>query len=498
MAREESAKTSLEGLEAKTDPCTLIIFGASGDLTRRKLIPALHSLDCDGLLPDSLRILGVARTKYSDQGFRHRLREGVEKYGRLNPEVWGDFDRRLAYMPGSYDDPQTFQRLRERLDGEGLAHQNRLFYLAIPPMLYGDVIDRLGEAGLNRSQSGWRRVIVEKPFGRDLESGRQLNRDLHTYFDEDQIYRIDHYLGKETVQNILTFRFANFIFQEMWNRNFIDHVQITAVERVGVGRRAGYYDQAGVVRDMMQNHLLQLLSLTAMEPPTSMNPASLRDEKIKVLRAIHPLELTDGVGGQYRGYRDEQDIDPHSTTRTYIAQRVYIENWRWQGVPFYLRSGKSLAEKNTEITLKFKRVPHLIFPKNHEMESNRLSLCLQPDEGMHLRFQLKVPGAEMRTSPVNMDFHYQELLDGGSLPESYERLLLDAIQGDPSLFARSDEIERAWELVTPLLEDWENAAEPPMHYYDPGSWGPQEADELVRNDGREWMNCCRHSARDSG
>jgi len=494
MAQNEGSNINTRNLEVETEPCTLVIFGASGDLTQRKLIPALHSLDCEGLLPENIRIFGVARTEYSDQEFRHRLREGVEKHGRLKPKVWDRFDKRLAYMPGSYNDPETFQRLIARLGEPGQGQQNRLFYLAVPPMLYDNVIDQLGRSGLNQSDSGWARLIIEKPFGRDLESGRQLNRDLHTHFGEDQIYRIDHYLGKETVQNILAFRFANFFFQEVWNRNFIDHVQITAVERDGVGRRAGYYDHAGVVRDMVQNHLLQLLSLTAMEPPTSMDADFLRDEKVKVLRAVHPMKLSDGIGGQYRGYRDEKNVDPNSTTRTYIAQKVYIENWRWQGVPFYLRSGKNLAEKNTEITLRFKRVPHLIFPESQSMHSNHLSLCIQPDEGMHLRFELKVPGAEMRTSPVNMDFHYRDMLEGRTLPESYERLLLDAIQGDASLFARSDEIERAWELVSPLLKNWEDASEPPLYLYESGSWGPSEANELIRAEGRRWLSCCQHTA----
>jgi glucose-6-phosphate 1-dehydrogenase len=479
-------------LKGEFSSSTIIIFGASGDLTERKLIPALHSLDCDGLLPKNVKVLGVARSEYSDEEFRQKLREGVQKHGRLKPNVWENFSDRLFYMSGSYDDPQTYQRLKQRLDQDGEAGENALFYLAIPPAVYTPVIDHLGESGLNKRANGWSRIIIEKPFGRDLESARQLNQKVHAQFAEEQIYRIDHYLGKETVQNILAFRFANYIFESLWGRHYVDHVQITAVEDVGVGRRAGYYDNAGVVRDMIQNHLLQLMALTAMDPPAAMDAKSLRDEKVKVLQAVRPIELPDGVWGQYQGYREEQGVQEQSDTPTFAALKLYVDNWRWQGVPFYLRTGKSLATKVTEIVLVFKQVPHLIFSKNDDMSSNNLSICIQPDEGMHLSFELKLPGAEMRTSPVEMDFHYQDLFGERALPEAYERLLLDALQGDAALFARSDEIERAWELITPLLHKWESMQQPPLNFYEPGSWGPPEADSLLTEDGRSWFMFCEH------
>jgi glucose-6-phosphate 1-dehydrogenase len=483
----------MSGATEQVQPCTVIVFGASGDLTQRKLVPALHSLDCAGLLPDGLCILGVARTELSDDEFCDRLRDGVRQFGRLDPEVWEPFAARLVYMPGRYDDPQTYRRLKEHLGESSAAHANRLFYLAVPPEVYPIIIRQIGEAGLDHSEGGWTRIVIEKPFGHDLESARHLNEKIHASFREDQVYRIDHYLGKETVQNILAFRFANFIFQEIWGRNFVDHVQITAVEQVGVEHRGGYYDQAGVVRDMLQSHLLQLVSLTAMEPPTTFSDRALRNEKVKVLEAVQPLSLKDGVLGQYRGYRQEPAIAPDSRTPTFAALKLYVNNWRWQGVPFYLRTGKSLARKTTEIVLQFKQVPHRIFAGQGEgLSANRLSLCIQPDEGMHLRFELKVPGLGMKTAPVDMDFHYAEPFGDKALPDAYERLLLDALQGDASLFARNDEIERAWELVTPLLEQWEGAESPPLALYDSESWGPDEAEELIRKDGRAWLSNCWH------
>jgi glucose-6-phosphate 1-dehydrogenase len=484
----------MANMNTRAPACSLVIFGASGDLTNRKLIPALHSLDCEGRLAPEMRVLGIARTPLSDETFRDQLCEGVAKFGRLEPSAWEEFSRRLFYMPGDYDDPQTYRDLGARLDAwdrqDGIAG-NRLFYLAIPPELYPVVVGHLGEAGLNRSPACWVRIIIEKPFGRDLSSAGELNNKVHAYFDEGQVYRIDHYLGKETVQNIMAFRFANYIFEEMWGRNYVDHIQITVVEDVGVERRGGYYDQAGVLRDMVQNHLLQLVALTAMEPPTSMNAKALRDEKVKVLQAVRPLSLADCVLGQYRGYRQEPGVGPASNTPTYVAFKLFVDNWRWQGVPFYLRSGKGLERKNTEITLQFKQVPHLIFTNGEaNLPANQLSICIQPNEGMHLRFALKVPGAEMHTSPVNMDFYYQDFFGQQALPEAYERLLLDAIQGDASLFARSDEILRAWELVTPLLKEWDAQDDPRLCFYDLGSWGPEEGDALISRDGRFWSLCC--------
>ncbi len=475
---------------SSTDPVAIVIFGASGDLTRRKLVPALHSMACDDLLHTNTRLIGVARSALSDLDFHDRLYDGVAEYARLEPrvcELWNDFATNISYLAGAYDDPDTYRRLGERLahlDAEAGTEGNRLLYLAIPPNLYSVVIEQLGRAGLDRNDAGWTRIIIEKPFGRDLASALQLNEETHAVFREDQVYRIDHYLGKETVQNLMTFRFANAIFEPLWNRNYVDHVQISMLESVGVGHRAGYYDTAGVLRDMFQNHLLQLLTLTAMEPPSAFNAKTLRDEKVKVLQSIRPISQEDGVWGQYEGYREEEGVVPGSLTPTYVGLKLFVDNWRWQGVPFYVRSGKGLARKATEITLQFKRVPHLIFPENAGLAPNSLSLCIQPDEGMHLQFETKVPGAGMRAEPVDMDFHYGEHFGEQALPEAYERLLLDAIQGDASLFARSDEIELAWRLVDPLTVDKEPV------FYAPGSWGPYEADELLARDGRRWLEGC--------
>jgi glucose-6-phosphate 1-dehydrogenase len=425
---------------------TIVIFGASGDLTQRKLVPALHTLACRDLLHPDTRVIGVARSNLSDLEFHDRLYDGVVEYARLEPrvcELWNSFAQTISYISGGYDDAETYRRLQERLaqvDGEANIPGNHLFYLSTPPSLYPIIIDRLGRAGLSHNDSGWTRIIIEKPFGRDLQSAIELNERTHAVFQEAQVYRIDHYLGKETVQNLMTFRFANAIFEPLWSRNYIDHVQISMLESVGVGHRAGYYDKAGVLRDMFQNHMLQLLTLTAMEPPSAFNAKALRDEKVKVLQSVRHIATSDGVWGQYQGYRDEDGVAPASQTPTFIALKLFVDNWRWQGVPFFLRSGKCLARKATEITLQFKRVPHLIFPDESGLVPNSLTLCIQPHEGMHLQFDTKVPGAGMRTEPVDMEFHYDEHFGAQALPEAYERLLLDALQGDASLFARSDEI----------------------------------------------------------
>jgi glucose-6-phosphate 1-dehydrogenase len=494
-------------LARTAEPCVVVIFGASGDLAKRKLIPALFRLAQARLIPAEFAILGAARTPMETEEFRARMREAVAEFSadkEVDAQVWGSFAQKLYYDTldiGAPDDYKKLAELIERLDADHGTQGNRLFYLSTAPTLYAEAVKRLGESGLTKSK-GWVRVIIEKPFGRDLESARALNRDIHQHLDESQIYRIDHYLGKETVQNLLVFRFANGIYEPLWNRQYIDHVQITNAETVGVEGRGGYYEGAGVVRDMIQNHVFQLLSLIAMEPPASLGSEAVRDEKIKAMtsaRAFTPERVrVECVRGQYGagaiggepvvGYREEPGVEPDSTTETFAALTMYFDNWRWSGVPFFIRSGKRLTKRVTEIAIRFRDAPYHLF--GHEMmeqvDANQLIIRIQPDEGITLRFAAKVPGQVTRVRDVNMDFRYGSSF-GVHLAEAYERLLLDCLLGDPTLYARTDMTERGWEIVMPILDEWARASGGvSFPNYEAGTWGPEAANELIERTGRRW------------
>jgi glucose-6-phosphate 1-dehydrogenase len=477
----------------------LVIFGASGDLTRRKLIPALFNLHRKGRLPPRFHLFGAARSPSTDSEFRDRARGGVMEFARSTFDAgdWQTFAEHLHYLHGDFSQDEETDRLVRRLSAIAGRDQppNLLFYLAIPPDAYAPVAECLGRSGLADDDSAWRRLVVEKPFGSDQGTARQLNTTLHAHWREDQIYRIDHYLGKETVQNVLFFRFANSIFEPIWNRNYIDHVQLTVAESVGIEHRGRFYDSVGVLRDVFQNHVLQLLAMVAMEPPASFDPEALRDERQKVLRAVRPLPEADvghhTVRAQYQGYLAEDGVGADSTTATYGLVRLHIDNWRWQGVPFYLRSGKYLTAKTTQITIQFKSVPHVMFPLpvGESIRPNALFLCLQPDEGIHLRFEVKVPDSLRRFRSVDMEFHYADDFGPLSLPDAYERLLLDALNGDASLYMRSDGIESSWALIDPIQRAWDSGT-PGMNRYPPGSWGPAEATAFLAADGRAWAMGC--------
>ena len=484
---------------------SLVIFGATGDLSRRKLVPALFTLACKGRLPQDLRVVGFSRTELSDEQFRESTWEGAQELADLavHRDVWNDFATRLSYVQGDLSVAADFEKLRKRLESlEGDSGSERLYYLSVAPSLYEPTIVNLALAGLAGGDGGasggkGRRVIVEKPFGYDGASALALDEVVHSAFDESQVYRIDHYLGKETVQNLVVFRFANAIFEPVWNRTYIAQVQVTVAEEVDVGTRAAYYEGSGVVRDMVQNHLLQLLAMVAMEPPTSMDATALRDEKVKVLQAIRRWEtpedvIRNTVGAQYSGYRQAPGVGSGSRTPTYAALRLYVDNWRWQGVPFYLRSGKAMHTKASEVIIQFHRPPHRLFSLGAEEapQANNLALCLQPDEGVHLRFQVKVPDTEMATRAHDMEFHYETSFAEQGIPEAYERLLQDALEGDASLFIRSDQVHEAWRIVDPLLEAWDSASASPLVEYARGSWGPAEANALLTEDGHAWLHAC--------
>ena len=490
------------------EPCTVVLFGASGDLAKRKVIPAMYDLATHNALGPRYAILGFARTAMTEDAFRAGLGEAaktISEAGPIDPQKWNEFASNLFYCTGDYGSPEAYAQLCKRLTELEAAKNlggNRLFYLSTPPEVYPDIVQQLGRACIARptSPNSWTRIIIEKPFGRDLASAKALNQIVLGVFDEKQVYRIDHYLGKDTVQNLLVLRFGNGIFEPLWNRNYVDHVQITASETLGVERRGGFYETAGALRDMIQSHVLQLTSLVAVEPPAAFDATAVRNEKLKVLQSIRPFNLEmvaqSVIRGQYApgkldgqplaGYREEPGVNAASKTETFVSGKLLIDNWRWAGVPFYIRTGKRLAKRSTEIMIQFRSAPHIVF-REREVEPNRLVLNIQPDEGISISFGAKRPGTEMSIGNVTMDFSYLEGF-GESTRSAYATLLNDCVRGDATLFDRGDSVEAAWSLVDPILDVWSAARTATVPQYPAGSWGPRESDLLLERDGRRWYN----------
>lgn len=491
-----------------------VIFGASGDLTKRKLVPAIYSLYVQKLLAENFMLIGVSRTDFSDEEFRLSMADALEQSNEVSDkEKINSFVQKLFYSHLQYDDPESYKALDNRIKSlrkENNISGNTLFYLSTPPELYEIIPDRLAEVGLNVEDKGWKRLVIEKPFGKDLDSALLLRDKLFKNWHEDQLYRIDHYLGKETVQNLLVTRFANGIFEPLWNSKFINHVEVTSSESIGVEQRGGYYDNAGALRDMVQNHLLQLVALTAMEPPATMQPDAIRNEILKVFQSLRPIAKDEVINytmrGQYvaskvegqnvRAYRDEEGVKPDSTTETYAALKFYIDNWRWGGIPFYIRTGKRLPTRVTEVVIHFKPTPHSLFSGINDCNScNKLIIRIQPDEGILLKFGMKIPGAGFKVQDVNMDFHYSDL-SNQRLPSAYERLIFDSINGDSTLFARTEELLEAWKFVMPVLEAWKENPAIPLHGYPARTWGPENADDLIEDETVGWRYPCKNLAND--
>ncbi|MDH3973604.1 MAG: glucose-6-phosphate dehydrogenase [Deltaproteobacteria bacterium] len=503
----EREKKSPCQIERATEPCAIVIFGASGDLTKRKLIPSLFRLYINGLLPSEFLIVGTGRKDMGNDAFRDKMKKalGNDSAFKNKENKIKEFLSTLYYEQLDYSDLTAYEKLSHKLkelESEGIPGGNRIYYLSTPPSVYTTITENLGLSHLSMENGGWRRIVIEKPFGRDLDSARALNAHIRHYFKENQIFRIDHYLGKETVQDILMFRFANSIFEPIWDRRYIDHVQITTAESIGIENRAGYYDKSGVMRDMFQNHMLQLVALTAMEPPAAFEADAVRDEKVKVLRSIRPIPLSEinkhlALGQYDKGaiddnavisYRDEEDIKDNSHTATYAAIKLYLDNWRWKGVPFYLRSGKRLARRKTEIAVQFRHVPHFMFRNvmEDEINPNTLVFTIQPDEGIKLTLQTKMPGTKVCLREVVMDFKYKDFYSGAGV-DAYERVLIDCLEGDHTLFVREDGVDYAWKLLTPVLEAIESDPKSaPFEMYESGSQGPELADRLIGKDGRKW------------